>query len=82
MLRIEHGCAQEGMPTMNFDDAAEAIDAIIDNLKPADQLRMLGVASGFALSLVDAADRAQARDRLVELIDHTSRDAVLSRCDG
>jgi hypothetical protein len=66
----------------DFNDAAEKIGKIIDPLHPDEKLRLLALACGFALSLVSAGDRKKARDRLVALIDETSWDAVLSRCDA
>jgi hypothetical protein len=64
-----------------FDDAVEAFDAIVSGLSTADQLRLLGAAAGFTLSLIGPGERQKARDELVELIDATSKDAVLSRCN-
>jgi hypothetical protein len=68
--------------TEEYEAAVAAIDAAMAALSSEDQLHLLAMASGFALSMVGAGERAQARDAMVELIDATSRHAVLARCDG
>jgi hypothetical protein len=47
-----------------FNEAAEAIGDIIEKLPPSEKVPLLGMAAGFALSLVGAGDRQHARDRL------------------
>jgi hypothetical protein len=64
-----------------YDAAVDAIDKAMTALPSDDRLRILALACGFALSTVRAGDRQKARDELVNLIDETSKDAVLARCN-
>jgi len=48
-------------------------DRFCRGYEPGEKLRLLALACGFSLLLVSADDRQKARDRLVELIDATSK---------
>jgi hypothetical protein len=55
-----------------FNEAAEAIGDIIEKLPPSEKVPLLGMAAGFALSLVGAGDRQHARDRLGSRVSETT----------
>ncbi len=70
------------MTSEEYDAAVSAIDAAMSALPSDDQLRLLALACGFALSIVGAGDRQRARDELVDQIDAASKHAVVARCDA